>query len=121
MTFIDIIRESKTVLDSRWNHVPGAGFRSICHISNFHLDSNCQQDSGFLELNPRIPDFTSKTFPDSGFHRPKIPGFWNPSYLTLGEIMQDEITGSCLCHQQCRKLESAVESDRASVSRLACF
>ena len=65
---------------------------------NFHLDSNCQQDSGFLELNHRFqsPGFQIlqvKLFqvPDSTDQ--KFPGF-GMSYFTLGEIIQDEITGS---------------------------
>ena len=129
VTFPDIIRESKTVVDSGFHAVePHSRYCFSEYLSNMELSSGFQLSAGFripwVESQipkPRILDFTSKTFPDCGFHRPKIPGCWNLSFLTLGEIIQDEITGSCLCHQQCWKLESAVESDRASVCRLAYF
>ena len=104
VTFIDIIRESKTSLDSGFHALePHSRYRFSEYLSNMELWSGFQLLAGFRILwvesqipKPRIPDFTSKTFPDSGFHRQKIPGFWNPYYLILGEIIQDEITGySC--------------------------
>ena len=102
MTFIDIIRESKTVVDSGFHAVElHSRYCFSEYLSNMELSSGFQLSAGFripwVESQipkPRIPDFTSKTFPGSGFHRPKIPGFWNLSYFTLGEIIQDEITGS---------------------------
>jgi len=37
-----------------------------------------------LDYNGWIPDSIS-WIPDSGFHRPKLPGFRIPDYLTWGE------------------------------------
>ena len=34
---------------------------------------------------PRVPNSTSKIFPDFGFHKQKFPGFRNPNCLTRGE------------------------------------
>ena len=44
------------------------------------LDSNLQQDSGFLVLDSGFQS------PGSGFQRQKIPGFRNPDSLTWGEM-----------------------------------
>ena len=52
------------------------------------LDSGFEAwDSEFLKLYYIAKDsgFHNKFFQDSGFHKPKFPGFRNPNSLTLGD------------------------------------
>ena len=52
------------------------------------LDSGFEAwDSGFLKLYYIAKDsgFHNKFFQDSGFHKPKFPGFRNPNSLTWGD------------------------------------
>ena len=71
-----------------------SGFQEL-DSSQWNLDSGFQSLVGFPILKAvfripkprtpdstgkisRIPDSTSKNFPDSGFHEQKFPGFWIP-------------------------------------------
>ena len=72
VTFPDIIRESKTVVDSGFHAVePHSRYCFSEYLSNMELSSGFQLSAGFripwVESQipkPRILDFTSKTFPD---------------------------------------------------------
>ena len=59
-----------------WN--PGTGFQSLSVKLGFWIPW-----AAFGIPSPRILDFTSKTFTDSGFHKQKFPVFQNPDSLTL--------------------------------------
>ena len=47
--------------------IPSTGFRLLV---------------GFRNPNSRIPDLTSKIFPDFGFHKQRFPGVWSLDSLT---------------------------------------
>ena len=60
---------------------------------------------GFRNPNSRIPDSTSKIFPDFGFHKQRFPRVWNLDYLTWYD--------SALC-LSCSPLLKVHETDKYS-------
>ena len=68
------VRESKTVLDS--------GFQ-VQEVDSLSVELGFQIPWALFQ-KPRVPDSISKTFPDSGLHKQKFPGFQNLDSLTWG-------------------------------------
>ena len=76
-------RESKTFLDSAADSRFQVLDSSFCP---WNLDSWFQSLVGFRIPKPRIPDFTSKIFLDSRFHKQNFPRFRNPEPLTVRNV-----------------------------------
>ena len=76
-------RESKTFLDSAADSRFQVLDSSFCP---WNLDSWFQSLVGFRIPKPRIPDFTSKIFLDSRFHKQIFPRFRNPEPLTVRNV-----------------------------------
>ena len=81
--------ESKRVLDSGF-HAVDSGFQALdSSLCQWNLDSGFQSLVGlripwaaFRIPTLRILDSTSKMFPDSGFHKQRLPRFQNPLHWT---------------------------------------
>ena len=76
-------RESKTFLDSAADSRFQVLDSSFCP---WNPDSWFQSLVGFRIPKPRIPDFTSKIFLDSRFHKQTFPRFRNPEPLTVRNV-----------------------------------
>ena len=61
-------------------------FLSFERVAQSNLEwISSKVDSGFQCLvGFRIPDSKAQ---DSGFHKQKFPGFWNPDSLTWGDLL----------------------------------
>ena len=92
------VRENETLLNPGF-HAVGSGFQALGSSPyKWNLDSGFQILWAVFQIQePRIQDSISKLSPDSGFHKQKFHGSWNPDSLTWGRCDTPFSFRSCSC------------------------